>query len=436
MNTELRAVKTKAEQALADAFAAAKPGLPGKGALAKLREEAFRRFDAQGLPHRRVEEWKYTDLRALMRDAKPLAQPPSAQAKTEAAGAGKALSEVVVQRLVFIDGQFAPDLSNLICETGVTVSSMADALANGNPLVTAHVGKVFENTDPAVALNTALMGDGIVVHVAAGAKLTKPLHFVFTGSQDASVFMRSLIVVEKGASVFVIESHETKDAQVNAALEVVVGDDAKFKHVKITSAGGLHVSSTMAAFGARASFLSLSFTPWSALVRNQMFVRFAGDGARASIGGANLLQGHQHVDTTLVIDHVARDCTSRQRFKSVLDGESRAVFQGKIVVEPGAQKTDAKMMTQALLLSDEAEADNKPELEIFADDVQCGHGASVGALDQDQLFYLLARGIPHKEAEALLIQAMIGDVIGMVEHPGVRDALMRITTAWLDTRGG
>jgi Fe-S cluster assembly protein SufD len=435
MNTELRAVKTKAEQALADAFAAAKPELPGKGALAKLREEAFRRFDAQGLPHRRVEEWKYTDLRALMRDAKPLAQPPSAQARAEAAGAGKALSEVVAQRLVLIDGQFAPDLSNLVCESGVTVSSMADALAKGNPLVASHVGKVFENTDPAVALNTALMGDGIVVHVAAGAKLTKPIHFVFTGSQNASVFIRSLIVVEKGASVFVIESHETKDAQVNAVLEVVVGDDAKFKHVKITSAGGLHVSSTMAAFGARASVLSLSFTPWSALVRNQMFVRFAGDGARAAIGGANLLQGRQHVDTTLVIDHVARDCTSRQRFKSVLDGESRAVFQGKIIVEPGAQKTDAKMMTQALLLSDEAEADNKPELEIFADDVQCGHGASVGALDQDQLFYLRARGIPHKEAEALLIQAMIGDVIDMVEHPGLRDALMRITTAWLGMRG-
>jgi Fe-S cluster assembly protein SufD len=435
MNTELRAVKTKAEQALADAFAAAKPRLPGKGALEKLREEAFRRFDAQGLPHRRVEEWKYTDLRALMRDAKPLAQPPSAQAKTEAASAGKALSEVVAQRLVFIDGQFAPDLSDRVCETGLTVSSMADALAKGNPLITSHVGKVFENTDPAVALNTALMGDGIVVHVAADAKLTKPIHFIFTGSQDASVFMRSLIVVEKGASVFVIESHETKDAQVNSALEVVVGDDAKFKHVKITSAGGLHVSSTMAAFGARARFLSLSFTPGSALVRNQMFVRFAGDGARAAIGGANLLQGHQHVDTTLVIDHVARDCTSRQRFKSVLDDESRAVFQGKIVVEPNAQKTDAKMMTQALLLSDNAEADNKPELEIFADDVQCGHGASVGALDQDQLFYLRARGIPHKEAEALLIQAMIGDVIDMVEHAGLRDALMRITTAWLSTRG-
>jgi Fe-S cluster assembly protein SufD len=242
-------------------------------------------------------------------------------------------------------------------------------------------------------------------------------------------------VVEKGASVFVIESHETKDAQVNAVLEVVVGDDAKFKHVKITSAGGLHVSSTMAAFGARASVLSLSFTPWSALVRNQMFVRFAGDGARAAIGGANLLQGRQHVDTTLVIDHVARDCTSRQRFKSVLDGESRAVFQGKIIVGPGAQKTDAKMMTQALVLSVAPDPHNKPELEIFADDVQCGHGASVGALDQDQLFYLRARGIPHKEAEALLIQAMIGDVIDMVEHSGLRDALMRITTAWLGMRG-
>jgi Fe-S cluster assembly protein SufD len=153
------------------------------------------------------------------------------------------------------------------------------------------------------------------------------------------------------------------------------------------------------------------------------------------VSGANLLNGRQHVDSTLVIDHAARGCESREVFKSVLDGESRGVFQGKIVVRPDAQKTDGRMMTQALLLSDNAEADNKPELEIFADDVQCGHGATAGRLDEDLLFYLMARGIPAKEAEALLIQAFVGEAVDGVEHEGLREVLTGRVEAWLKGRG-
>jgi Fe-S cluster assembly protein SufD len=165
-----------------------------------------------------------------------------------------------------------------------------------------------------------------------------------------------------------------------------------------------------------------------------VFVRFAGEGTIAGIRGASLLKGRQHADTTLVADHVVPDCTSREVFKSVLDGESRGVFQGKIIVRPHAQQTDAKMATHALLLSETAEADNKPELEIFADDVQCGHGATCGDLDEDLLFYLKARGIPGKEAEALLIQAFVGEAVEGIEHAGLRDALMESVAAWLETR--
>ena len=156
---------------------------------------------------------------------------------------------------------------------------------------------------------------------------------------------------------------------------------------------------------------------------------------KVRIAGANLIKDRQHVDTTLVVDHAAQGCESRDVFKSVLDGESRGVFQGKIVVRPEAQKTDGRMMTQALLLSDNAEADNKPELEIFADDVQCGHGATSGALDEDLLFYLKARGIPPKEAEALLIQAFVGEAVEGIEHAGLRDALIDQVVAWVATRG-
>jgi Fe-S cluster assembly protein SufD len=191
----------------------------------------------------------------------------------------------------------------------------------------------------------------------------------------------------------------------------------------------------MASIGAHARFNEFLFTTGPAVVRNQLFVRFNGEGTIAGIRGASLLRGRQHADTTLVADHALPECTSREVFKSVLDDEGRSVFQGKIIVRPHAQKTDAKMATHALLLSDAAEADNKPELEIFADDVQCGHGATSGALDDDLLFYLRARGIPPKDAESLLIQAFVGEAVEGIEHAGLRDALMDEVAAWLETRG-
>ena len=234
-----------------------------------------------------------------------------------------------------------------------------------------------------------------------------------------------------------VESHEGRaDYQVNSALELEVGDGAHVDHVKITAegAGALHVSTLMAAIGAHARFNEFLFTTGGTVVRNQLFVRFAGEGTVAGIRGATLLSGRQHADTTLVADHAVPDCTSREVFKAVLDEEGRSVFQGKIIVRPHAQKTDAKMATHALLLSESAEADNKPELEIFADDVQCGHGATSGALDQDLLFYLRARGLPAKEAEAMLIQAFIGEAVDGIEHAGLRDTLMEHVAAWLDAR--
>jgi Fe-S cluster assembly protein SufD len=191
----------------------------------------------------------------------------------------------------------------------------------------------------------------------------------------------------------------------------------------------------MASVGARARFNEFLFTAGAGVVRNQLFVKFAGEGTVAGIRGANLLRGREHADLTLIADHAVGGCTSRQVFKSVVDDEARAVFQGKIVVRPDAQRTDARMATHALLLSGMAEADNKPELEIFADDVQCGHGATSGELDQDLLFYLKARGIPAKEAEALLIQAFVGEAVDGIEHAGLRDALMDRVVAWLAGRG-
>jgi Fe-S cluster assembly protein SufD len=442
VNAGVTIIKTAAETALAQTFSQARTRLPGDGAIAAQRDAAFDVFAKEGLPHRRVEEWKYTDLRALMRDSKPLASPPDAAARAAAKSAGALLRDIEARRFVFVDGAFVTELSDIAnLEAGLTVRSLADALSGNDPALTAHLGKLAPGSDVAVALNTALMGDGAVIRIAAGSTIARPLHLLFVASEKpAATFVRSLVVVEEGARAMLIESHEGpagSDYQVNAALELFVGDRAHVDHVKIIAEGSdaLHVSTLAAAIGAKARFNSFTFTAGGAVVRNQLFLKFDGEGTVAAIRGATLLKGRQHADTTLVASHAARDCQSREVFKTVLDDESHGVFQGRIIVRPLAQKTDAKMMTRALLLSERAEADSKPELEIFADDVQCGHGATAGALDDELKFYLMARGIPAAEAEALLIQAFLGEAIEGIEHAGLREALMESVVAWLGARG-
>jgi Fe-S cluster assembly protein SufD len=438
---DVKVMKTAAETALAHVYAEARSRLPGDDAIAAQRAAAFDVFAREGLPHRRVEDWKYTDLRALMRDAKPLATPPDAQTKARGKTAGALLGDVECRRLVFVDGAFVPELSDTAAlEAGLTVDSLAAVLADNDVDLAAHLGKLAPSSDVAVALNTALMGDGAVIRIGAGATIERPLHLIFAASEKpAASFVRSLVVVEKGARVMLIESHEGpagSEYQVNAALELFVGDEAHVDHVKIIGEGAdaLHVSTLAAVIGARARFNTFTFTAGGAVVRNQLFLKFDGEQTVANIGGATLLKGRQHADTTLVADHAARGCQSREMFKSVLDDDAHGVFQGRIIVRHGAQQTDAKMMTRALLLSDRAEADNKPELEIFADDVQCGHGATAGALDEELKFYLMARGIPASEAEALLIQAFLGEAVEGIEHAGLREALMEQVVAWLKAR--
>jgi Fe-S cluster assembly protein SufD len=441
VNAEIATIKTAAETGLAQAFSQARDRLPGDEAIAAQRDAAFDLFAKQGLPHRRIEEWKYTDLRALMREAKPLAAPPDAAAKARVKDAGALLGDIEARRLVFVDGVFVPELSDLRnLEPGLTIGSLAQALSEGDPILSAHLGKLAPANDIAVALNTAFMGDGAVIRIAAGATIEHPLHLLFVISdKPTATFVRSLVVIEAGARAMLVESHEGpagSDYQVNAALELFAGDRAHVDHVKIVGEGAdaLHVSTLAAAIGAHARFNSFTFTTGGAVVRNQLFLKFDGEGTVAGIRGAFLLKDRQHADTTLIADHIARDCQSREVFKTVLDDEGHGVFQGRIIVRPHAQKTDAKMMTQALLLSERAEADNKPELEIFADDVQCGHGATAGALDDELKFYLMARGIPAAEAEALLIQAFLGEAIEGIEHAGLREALMESIANWLRER--
>ena len=438
MNVEVRAMKSPAEQALALAYAAARGKLPGNGAVAALRENAFRQFEGSGLPHRRVEQWKYTDLRALMRDAKPLAGPddPSPEA---IANISPILSGVDAALITIVNGRYAPKWSDKgPSDPGITLLEFFAFLAEEPGY---KLGQTPGSEDAAFGLNTVFMTGGVALRVKRGAHPAKPIHIahVFSGKAAAAMYPRSVVIVEPGAHVTLVESFSGPDGidyQVNSALELVIGDNAQVDHIKVGYDGdaALRVSTLGVTVGAKASYKDFALTVGGAVVRNQTFVRFNGENTEAAIGGASLLKGRQHVDNTLVINHAAAHCVSREQFKSVLDGQSHSVFQGKIVVEPHAQKTNAKMMTRALLLSDEAEADNKPELEIFADDVVCGHGATAGALDPGLKFYLMSRGIHEKEAEALLIQAFIGETIEEIAHEGIRNALMFAALKWLGAR--
>ncbi|HZR73798.1 Fe-S cluster assembly protein SufD [Bradyrhizobium sp.] len=440
MNATLRPIKTKAELGLAEQFAAAGPTLPGGPAISKLRTVAFDRFAAAGLPHSRVEAWKYTDLRRLMADAKPLACAPDAAARAGAAGTGSLFTGLGFRRLVIVDGSFIPELSDLAdVESGLTIQTMASAFARDDFVQAQRLSPAADG-GVAVSLNAALAADGVAIEIAPGTKVERPIHLAFVTTTESAAFVKSLVVIGDSARATLVESHEGPDGcgyQVNSLLELLVGDRSVVEHIKVIQEGdaALHVGTLLATVGAQAVVRKFGLVTGGAVVRNELTLRLAGEGATVAAHGASLLAGRQHADTTLLVDHQAPHGESREIFKAVIDDEARAVFQGKITVQPGAQKTDGKMMARGLLLSDTAEFDCKPELEIFADDVQCGHGSTTGALDGELKFYLQARGIPEKQAEALLIHAFVGEVFETVAHDGSRDALLAAMTAWLDGRG-
>ncbi|TCT01694.1 Fe-S cluster assembly protein SufD [Aquabacter spiritensis] len=437
------AIRTKAEQDLGAVFASAGPRLPGGRRIAAARAAAFQAFAAAGLPHRRLEAWKYTDLRRLMRDAKPLAAAPDAVARAQAGQATGLFSGLGFRRLLVVDGVFVADQSDLSdLEPGLEIRAMRDLLAADVADLAPGPGSVVPEGEPMLALNAALAGDGVQIRLAPGTRLARPIHLAFrvTAGVPAAMFTRSAFEIGAGGSATLLETFEGPDGsdyQVNAVLDLRVGDDARLDHVRLIGEGdaALHVGTAVAEIGARAAVNAVSLTCGGGLVRSQAFVTLAGADTRAAMSGASLLGGRQHADTTLVIAHAAPGSESRETFKAVVDGAARSAFQGRITVRQAAQQTDARMMARALLLSEAAEAHSKPELEIFADDVQCGHGATVGALDEQLKFYLMARGIPAPEAEALLIQAFVGEVIDAVADDGIREALTKATAAWLRARG-
>jgi Fe-S cluster assembly protein SufD len=433
--------KSETGRALQSVFAVERDRLPGAGKVADVRLQAFEAYEHAGLPNRRVEEWKYTDLRALMREVQPLAPAPDAAAIARARKALKSQDIEGASKFVLVDGVFVPELSDVATLRGVSVRTLRDVLENnGNE---ARADLLITNTsDAMISLNASLVTDGVVISVADGTALSRPVQIIHVATaSSASTFTRSHVQIGKGARATLVESfvaaEGAKAYQVNDAVILWIGDGAEFSQVRLMAdaSDAVNVTSQIVTVGAKTKLNLFNMTSGGAVSRLQGFLTLAGEGSDLSVNGVNLLKGTQHGDTTLVVDHAVPHCTSREVFRAVVDDRAHSVFQGRIIVRPGAQKTDGKMMTRALLLSDEAEADNKPELEIFADDVTCGHGATAGALDDSLLFYLRARGLPEKEAQALLIQAFVGEAIEAIADDDLREVAMSVAERWLEARG-
>lgn len=421
------AMRTPAEEFLiAEAYKAA--GANDNGT--SMRRTALQKFEDTGLPHRRIEEWKYTDLRSFWRESLPVAAKPDAEALGTAAQLAGCLPAGERLTLSFVDG-FLVETPTL--PQGVEVIALETALSSHVPFPS-YLGMALHHWDDRVAnLNTAFLQAGAIVKIRKS--LAQLLHLDFRYTQAAASYPRIVILCEDGVDVSILETLTGigQHYVCNQVIEIFCGDEAKLTHLRLQEQAqdSIQLTTTAATLGHNSNYTSFTLENGAGFVRTQTFLRQTGRHAQINLSGVSLIKGRQHCDTTLVADHAAPEGISRELFKYVIADEGRGVFQGKVIVQPGAQKTDGKMSARGLLLSDNAEFDAKPELEIYADDVLCAHGATAGALDEDLLFYLRARGLSEGEAKALLVAAFIGEGIETVEDETLREMFMQRATAWL-----
>jgi len=436
--------RSEAEEQLSRQFATVASSLPGGDWVPAARSKAMKLFDRSGLPHRRIEEWKYTDLRAVLRSAFPRAGESrhalDGSKLVEALGAE--FAGLACIRLVLVNGRFVKSFIPAGSEPGTSYdfNTLADVLQGpGHDWVRA-LFEAERETAAVSALNTAFVTDGIALRVSEGQTVELPIHIVsiVDSDQPAAVATRNYIRVDAGARVTIIESHlgvstGANERQATAVTQISVGDGSEVQHIQHLAGGAdaIHLGRWDVELAAEAVYRGFQLTAGMGLARNESYVRFTGPDAKLDLSGLMLGRGRDHIDTTLVVDHTTTGCEGRELFKSVLDDRARAVFQGKVIVAPEAQKTDGKQMAQALMLSPDAEFDSKPELEIYADDVACGHGSTAAELDPDMLFYLRARGLPLEKARELLIESFTSEALEKIDSEAIRAAARAVVLAWL-----
>jgi Fe-S cluster assembly protein SufD len=435
MSTELVKETNRYEAAFRQARQ--EPGAGEPPWLQNLRENSFTKFEQAGFPNTKQEEWKYTNVTPIAKaDFAPVLISNGA-ALTKGGGLNSFIyEEARDSRLVFVNGILRRDLSSLAAlPDGVVAIDLHEALRGGE--YEATLREYLEHPALAngfAALNTALFRSGLFLKIPRGTKLAAPIHLLFVGetvtdSPAPAAFPRVLIVAEENSSATVIESYASPEDDsvylTNAIVDLALAEGARLQHYKVQreSMGAFHVATTRAELGPNSTYNTTTINFGAALSRHDIRVQMDHEGAECSVDGLYMVDGNQHTDTHSVIDHRQPHCTSHQLYKGILDGKSRAVFNGKVFVRHGAQQTDARQTNKNLLLSTDARVDTKPQLEIFADDVKCTHGAAVGQIDEDEKFYLESRGISPALARNLLTYGFAEEVIEKIGIESIRREL-------------
>lgn len=411
--------------------------------LAPLRSAAIGRFAELGFPTRKREDWKYTNVAPIARAlaaAPPITDAPAPRGLAAATAAAQAK-----HRLVFVNGQFAPEASSTgELPAGTVVDGLSRVLQDQPELVEPHWSRAETSGNRAfVELNTAFQRDGAFVALPPGAVIDEPIELVFvSGGADGLVnHPRNLVLLGESAAAIVVERHVALDDSstlTNSVTEIELAANALLDHVvlELASSNATYLGTAATRGGADAHFRSHTISLGAALARHEVSARLTGAGAECDLFGLYIADGDRHVDNQTIIDHAVPHGTSRQLFKGVLDGRSHGVFNGKVIVRPDAQKTNAVQSNPNLLLSNLAEIDTRPNLEIYADDVKCAHGATVGRLDDDALFFLRARGIAEERARQMLCRAFAAEVVDKIPWAPLRDEILhRIATAFGDDDG-
>jgi Fe-S cluster assembly protein SufD len=400
----------------------------------RLREDAFGAFERLGFPSTALEDWKYTNVAPIARgDFAPASSAEASRAGVDTI-ARFVYPESINSRLVFVDGVFDAALSSLeALPAGVVVASLGDALRGEHEgLLRERVGRAADyDADGFAALNAAFLEQGAFIHLPKGARLDAPLHLLFVSGATREPFIanpRVIVVAGEDSSATIIEDYESEGDGLyftNAVVEIFVGARARVAHFKVQneSGGAFHVAATAAELSGGGAYDLTTITLGARLSRHGIHVSMAHEGAECWVDGLYLVGASQHADTHSAIDHAAPRCTSHQLYKGILDHDARAVFNGKVFVRPGAQQTDAKQTNKNLLLSPDARVDTKPQLEIFADDVKCAHGATVGQLDEEELFYLKSRGLHDELARNLLTYGFAEELVNKIKIASIKRQL-------------
>ena len=399
--------------------------------LKHLRANAIAQFEQLGFPTTRHEEWKYTNVAPLLKQDFSIPQ-TSANVDIEAF----TYPESQTSQLVFVNGIYAPKLSNVSAiPAGVTIANLQ--AANQKVISEYFAAQASYETDAFTALNTAFASDGAFILIPRGTIIEAPIHLLFVSTNQTVAYPRVLIVAEEGAIATIIESYVApSDDEIyftNAVTEVITKADANLTHYRLQaeSTKAFHIATTAVQQESKSTYASYAISIGGEIARHDLNVKLDGEHIESTIDGLYVGTGKQHIDNHTTMDHVHPHCNSFQLYKGILDEKARAVFNGKVFVREGAMLTDAKQLNKNLLLSKDAHVDTKPQLEIFADDVKCSHGATVGQLEEDELFYLRSRGLKTETARALLTFGFAEDVISKIKIVSVRKQLDEIVLARL-----